>query len=568
MKKNNHNTKMNNSLWIKEVNFFSPPALSRGEEKINLKQILISGIIFIILLSSLALAISTPLNTNNIGLLSSHQKAIVENRDISEFTITQTQSGGEYLLTDTINSLIYTPQGHISGNLPQQIPQLNIPTFNSATIPTSVMQPTSTTGSTVPEGWKIVSINGNTYQIKNEVDSFIEANPKSTWDDSRKSFVVPGNWEFNTIQHGALERVARQKTEIAFNAFTAETTTTTETELYDSDDKKPNKKGTQLGKEKTIVTKNTADITTAETNYVFSQKDFSEKGSIEFIYTDGRRSQTHIKDKDGNSVFSISKDGLIARGLEPKEALKLISDPALKEAVRQDMLANPNIHEGRWDIMSTSEKVGTWFKAYNEFKGIASLTSLLSDNYNDYITRRRSYLNSKFCVFMSLGKCFESKICESKIIHSGGGALIGTISGDPMLGAASIRGEKSFSIDTPQGTGFVYKVQYHLENPNNQEMNYNIWFESPSLSKKWFVQDKKLASFQETTSLPNDKEGLKRFSYNNYDKVCIRFDPGIYKFGSTRRISQHCDVFTNDYQEPSQQEIQQVQQATGKDGDV
>ena len=212
--------------------------------------------------------------------------------------------------------------------------------------------------------------------------------------------------------------------------------------------------------------------------------------------------------------------------------------------------------------------IADFLRSYFRFSGIAQFGALFVDDGE--ILLERAKVQRFFCDTIMLGgtACWSQKICEQYIeIQPGNPALISTTpSGDPRVTAhleaqrsmpilftvgsreelQQIFGEEAFvwingqlldlsdpevQIDPTGVRMYLYKVTYGIRNPTDDDLEYNVVFETRGGQRiAWFPDN-----------LEVEKEGgfdarrgataLTKYSANDYVMVCLIFDPPVTRFG-------------------------------------
>jgi len=334
---------------------------------------------------------------------------------------------------------------------------------------------------------------------------------------------------------------------------------------------------------------------TQQTRNIFEPRGnaFAPKGSVTINLEHGEnwfggafksRTSTVIKDASGATLYTIDKDGVIkdrsnAEVKQTSDNIKKIKeelgkiDDGLRQEFTDGVLESsaPFWSLNKFRAMDWSQFFGGFIKSYNEFAGLAHITNLAFDSdYEEKVAKRKIQNAQRFCALAGIGYCFVSNICDKKIDNIGSSVTITQKGKEPSIGVARISGEKSPLIKTPQGTQYLYTVNFHLENPfEDQIMAYNVYFISSSgQEKKWYALDKTLGKAEVVVVNQASDKSIRKLTRGNYDKVCIRFNPSIYIFGSRRTTNQACDVLTKTPEELTEDQIQSVVNQQGPDGDI
>ena len=334
---------------------------------------------------------------------------------------------------------------------------------------------------------------------------------------------------------------------------------------------------------------------TQQTRNIFEPRGnaFAPKGSVTINLEHGEnwfggafksRTSTVIKDASGATLYTIDKDGVIkdrsnAEVKQTSDNIKKIKeelgkiDDGLRQEFTDGVLESsaPFWSLNKFRAMDWSQFFGGFIKSYNEFAGLAHITNLAFDSdYEEKVAKRKIQNAQRFCALAGIGYCFVSNICDKKIDNIGSSVTITQKGKEPSIGVARISGEKSPLIKTPQGTQYLYTVNFHLENPfDDQTMSYNVYFISSSgQEKKWYALDKTLGKAEVVVVNQASDKSIRKLTRGNYDKVCIRFNPSIYIFGSRRTTNQACDVLTKTPEELTEDQIQSVVNQQGPDGDI
>ena len=334
---------------------------------------------------------------------------------------------------------------------------------------------------------------------------------------------------------------------------------------------------------------------TQQTRNIFEPRGntFNAKGSVTINLEHGEnwfggafksRTSTVIKDASGATLYTIDKDGVIkdrsnAEVKQTSDNIKKIKeelgkiDDGLRQEFTDGVLESsaPFWSLNKFRAMDWSQFFGGFIKSYNEFAGLAHITNLAFDSdYEEKVAKRKIQNAQRFCALAGIGYCFVSNICDKKIDNIGSSVTITQKGKEPSIGVARISGEKSPLIKTPQGTQYLYTVNFHLENPfDDQTMSYNVYFISSSgQEKKWYALDKTLGKAEVVVVNQASDKSIRKLTRGNYDKVCIRFNPSIYIFGSRRTTNQACDVLTKTPEELTEDQVQSVVNQQGPDGDI
>src|SRR3989344_2715794 len=334
---------------------------------------------------------------------------------------------------------------------------------------------------------------------------------------------------------------------------------------------------------------------TQQTRNIFEPRGntFNAKGSVTINLEHGEnwfggafksRASTVIKDASGGTLYTIDKDGVIkdrsnAEVKQTSDNIKKIKeelgkiDDGLRQEFTDGVLESsaPFFSLNKFRAMDWSQFFGGFIKSYNEFAGLAHITNLAFDSdYEEKVAKRKIQNAQRFCALAGIGYCFVSNICDKKIDNIGSSVTITQKGKEHSIGVARISGEKSPLIKTPQGTQYLYTVNFHLENPfDDQTMSYNVYFISSSgQEKKWYALDKTLGKAEVVVVNQASDKSIRKLTKGNYDKVCIRFNPSIYIFGSRRTTNQACDVLTKTPEELTEDQVQSVVNQQGPDGDI
>src|SRR3989344_5878511 len=334
---------------------------------------------------------------------------------------------------------------------------------------------------------------------------------------------------------------------------------------------------------------------TQQTRNIFEPRGnaFAPKGSVTINLEHGEnwfggafksRTSTVIKDASGATLYTIDKDGVIkdrsnAEVKQTSDNIKKIKeelgkiDDGLRQEFTDGVLVSsaPFFSLDKFRAMDWSQFFGGFIKSYNEFAGLAHITNLAFDSdYEEKVAKRKIQNAQRFCALAGIGYCFVSNICDKKIDNIGSSVTITQKGKEHSIGVARISGEKSPLIKTPQGTQYLYTVNFHLENPfDDQTMSYNVYFISSSgQEKKWYALDKTLGKAEVVVVNQASDKSIRKLTKGNYDKVCIRFNPSIYIFGSRRTTNQACDVLTKTPEELTEDQVQSVVNQQGPDGDI
>ncbi|RLE46607.1 hypothetical protein DRJ22_01540 [Candidatus Woesearchaeota archaeon] len=258
---------------------------------------------------------------------------------------------------------------------------------------------------------------------------------------------------------------------------------------------------------------------------------------------------------------------------------------AYKAAAIKAAALNPS--ETLWKYLTENAWVFSAFvlKAYQEYGNFMSWTSIFPGLTRKDIEARKDELNQKFCIIGGIGKCFKSAICEHKFKkRAGQGTLISQdITGAPInvaqingykVGPIKIKGlPRTTLIDwfgetvmikgliynfsdpnfdptkLPEQDLYLYQVQYTLSNPESVQergfykpasttLKYNLKFIGERTAT-WWPEPQKLAVGNST------QDNILKYSFNNYDKVCLTFSPSIREtgLGGHKVKSEICNKF-------------------------
>ncbi len=364
---------------------------------------------------------------------------------------------------------------------------------------------------------------------------------------------------------------------------------TEETFEYDSDKKKPltNKPVSKVS----ITSVSDKDgVITQQNRDIFEPRgaNFEKKGSVNVGLEHGEswfggayrvRTSTEIKDASGATLFKIMGGKVFQGDTDVEVSSKEFSDIKAKlgkqygDQVRQEFV--DGIMESRANVgtkfraMDWSQALGGFIRSYNEFSGLAHITNLALDkDYEEKVAKRKLQNSQRFCALAGIGYCFVSKICDKHFSGIGGNVVLAQRGNNPNIGIARITGEKSPPMTTPKGTQYLYTVNFHLENPSQDEvMTYNVYFIG-SGEKKWYGSDQTLNKTDVVVVNQASDKPVRKLTSGNYDRVCLRFNPSIYKFGSKLTTNEACDNLIKTPEEVTDEQTASVTAQKGTDGDI
>ncbi len=217
--------------------------------------------------------------------------------------------------------------------------------------------------------------------------------------------------------------------------------------------------------------------------------------------------------------------------------------------------------------------IGVTLRVKDQFKGLRAINSLIKDDdYQDFVENWRDNVRRYYPV-NGIGKFLESKVCESSVRKMKKQTVVGEFAGKPK-GLVRVSAEQVGPLDTPVGKNFMYVITYHLENPLDEEMKYNIWLKNEKSNLPLFVDsngnplDEKLEIGKSAGRTKSDpvitSPGVL---FDSYNEICINFHPRIQKFGQSSKTGELCDEITGFQGESSAVEEakkdQTTQQSTG-----
>ncbi len=153
----------------------------------------------------------------------------------------------------------------------------------------------------------------------------------------------------------------------------------------------------------------------------------------------------------------------------------------------------------------------------------------------EQLRKWRDDVDKFFCETILFGgkDCWSSKICEAKISKTSKGIAYLNIPGATTRAGVFVTGERSAMVypnETNTITEYLYKLNYKIENPVQQDIYFNVYLYG-SRTIKIYLQDQKLEKGK-TFSKIGMSANIKYSSYY-YDKICVKFDRRIMFAGKT-----------------------------------
>ncbi len=224
-------------------------------------------------------------------------------------------------------------------------------------------------------------------------------------------------------------------------------------------------------------------------------------------------------------------------------------DAAIQKKRRDLSLARLKYEQGQ---SSYAQKLTDIIEAYNEFSGLGAYASLFITDKD--LAKRRDEANELFCNTYILGgiDCYTSKLCQMSVdANLGGLALITRTQGREIQATAHIEADKSLPITflnattNTQTTQRLYRITYYLNNPTDNNLNYNIIFKANDGNNiRAFTPDKQLGPGSSTSQLRAN--AIVKYSNRDYTEVCLIFNPKIQRLtgGSVDRICNSITEYT------------------------
>jgi hypothetical protein len=200
---------------------------------------------------------------------------------------------------------------------------------------------------------------------------------------------------------------------------------------------------------------------------------------------------------------------------------------------KQNDVTNQETFGGFAAVIGT---LGGIVQVYNEYKGIAALGALFTDEED--LAERRAETNEKFCKTVILGgtQCWASKLCASKIkAKPGDGTLVGRQPVGPSgitipVPVAHVEAERSLPISFIDDEGrpvtqWLYRWTFYVRNPTNDDLRYNILFTGPGVSYTWWPEPQELSSG--AAAGQSGSAAIPVTSTKDYRQICITLKPSI-----------------------------------------
>jgi len=292
-------------------------------------------------------------------------------------------------------------------------------------------------------------------------------------------------------------------------------------------------------------------------------------------YKDGEATNINVVNDDDETrvYFSFSADAGFSGTPNNIDQIEGLSDKQ-KDKLRADIVSSGLLSFGEaYDTFTLSQNLGRLIGGYDEYgKGLNQLTNLIWPEWGDAVQQRREQIMQDFALAAGIKAASVSAICGAiadfvpsevpGVLLSRGprGELTSNariqayktpaisfkgISRDQfkrLFGNVTyINGEKydinEFGFDDKlkkleRFDLYLYRIQYSLTNnlkpdvaygssqPESPTLHYNIRFEG-ARNANWYGRDQML---NHTKTITDHKE---KYSANNYDKVCLTFDPKL-----------------------------------------
>ncbi len=184
--------------------------------------------------------------------------------------------------------------------------------------------------------------------------------------------------------------------------------------------------------------------------------------------------------------------------------------------------------------------LGTFVKYYADVAGFAGWSALIWDE--KFLQKWRDKVNTIMCdkLHLPTKECWTSKICGrySDITPTRDGVLYSTPAGGAPRALAHIEGQRSLPMVTPAGTSWGYTVTFNLNNPTEKTMKYNVRFIGPRREPLWWSELQGVGAGGSVSALGTS--ALYKISANDYNHICLEFNPSITSFGG-KRVSKVCN---------------------------
>ena len=284
-----------------------------------------------------------------------------------------------------------------------------------------------------------------------------------------------------------------------------------------------------------------------------------------------------LKDSNGDIKIWFDKDlnpyldENLGNKLKDWDVEKLMDEIGIKGEKKRKIFRNKFIDDYTASTASIANKIstmgfwrfmGTAVHAFNEYKGIATLSALgLSalgiEWFNEEkIAKRKKQLQEDFCVIGGLKECVSSMICDGYFKTKSKNYIVAAQGpeGIPVM-AASIVAERSDKISFKGETRenlvnlfgeytyingekvdftdpsldlknlnidmWLYHAQFRINNPLDKDLHVNILFTGPDRSAKWFSDWRKVPKGESAN------KNILKYSTTNYTQVCLLFKEDI-----------------------------------------
>jgi hypothetical protein len=198
---------------------------------------------------------------------------------------------------------------------------------------------------------------------------------------------------------------------------------------------------------------------------------------------------------------------------------------------RKILGSGDNVFKVGFDVFT--EVIG----GYEQYRGIGAFGSLFIGD--DELNERRDKVNQAFCDTVVLGgqECWSSVMCSKYSDHvAGSGFLSAETPGQGLRGVAHVEAEKTTTTG-PNGTVYLYKITYKVNNPNDNILGYNLFFDYPEGRFTWFTTPQLIPKLQSDSRLGS--AALVAYSERVYTQVCLGFTGRLDVGPATGSLSKH-----------------------------
>lgn len=265
-----------------------------------------------------------------------------------------------------------------------------------------------------------------------------------------------------------------------------------------------------------------------------------DKGGKEFFFRDGDWLVKDV-DKDGKEILREPNDDE-EKDLEADETAKTIEDneDQIDDAFETKTKIDVESRIEGWDRIYNAHGLNplpylaSILDGYNEFSGLSAYSSLFADD--EALADKRRQAEEDFCnsiLGFTAAQCLPSKMCQSQFGNvAGTGIITQAAIGATPRSSAHIQGEKGpaspFVYDEEtgeyrEGASRVYKITYHVRNPGDGPMTYNLLFRHDGGDFLAFPQSKSVSG---SVSRKGSSAIIKE-SETDYHEVCLILEPPI-----------------------------------------